>query len=128
MAYFTLHRDYRLISAIGHSVQFRKDEPTYVPPALHKDVQAIGAVPVDDAEVESILGEEKEVKPEVAQEERHRQLLDAFKVLQDRNQRGDFTGQGIPAIKALKTLITDFEPAKVEVENLWHLYLDEQSV
>lgn len=126
MAFFTLHRDYRLISALGHSIQFKKDEPVYVPPALHKDVQAIGAVPVE-GDVESILGEEKEVKPEVAQEERHRQLLDAFKVLQDRNQRGDFTGQGIPSIKALKTIITDFEPAKAEVENLWHLYLDEQN-
>lgn len=126
MAFFTLHRDYRLISALGHSIQFKKDEPVYVPPALHKDVQAIGAVPVE-GDVESILGEEKEVKPEVAQEERHRQLLDAFKVLQDRNQRGDFTGQGIPSVKALKTIITDFEPAKAEVENLWHLYLDEQN-
>lgn len=126
MAFFTLHRDYRLISALGHSIQFKKDEPVYVPPALHKDVQAIGAVPVE-GDVESILGEEKEVKPEVAQEERHRQLLDAFKVLQDRNQRGDFTGQGIPSLKALKTIITDFEPAKAEVENLWHLYLDEQN-
>lgn len=126
MAFFTLHRDYRLISALGHSIQFKKDEPVYVPPALHKDVQAIGAVPVE-GDVESILGEEKEVKPEVAQEERHRQLLDAFKLLQDRNQRGDFTGQGIPSIKALKTIITDFEPAKAEVENLWHLYLDEQN-
>lgn len=126
MAFFTLHRDYRLISALGHSIQFKKDEPVYVPPALHKDVQAIGAVPVE-GDVESILGEEKEVKPEVAQEERHRQLLDAFKLLQDRNQRGDFTGQGIPSLKALKTIITDFEPAKAEVENLWHLYLDEQN-
>ena len=126
MAFFTLHRDYRLISALGHSIQFKKDEPVYVPPALHKDVQAIGAVPVE-GDVESILGEEKEVKPEVAQEERHRQLLDAFKLLQDRNQRGDFTGQGIPSVKALKTIITDFEPAKAEVENLWHLYLDEQN-
>lgn len=127
MAYFTLHRDFRFISALGHTVQFRKGEPTFVAPALHKEVQAFGAEPVDAAEVESILGEEQEQKPEVAQEERHRQLLDAFKALQERNQRGDFTGQGIPAIKALKTLITDFEPAKAEVENLWHLYLDEQN-
>ena len=127
MAYFTLHRDHRFISALGHSVQFRKNEPVYVPPALHKEVQAFGAKPVDAAEVESILGEEQEQKPEVAQEERHRQLLDAFKALQERNARGDFTGQGIPSIKALKTLITDFEPAKAEVENLWHLYLDEQN-
>ena len=69
MAYFTLHRDHRFISALGHSVQFRKNEPVYVPPALHKEVQAFGAEPVDAAEVESILGEEQEQKPEVAQEE-----------------------------------------------------------
>lgn len=125
MAYFTLHRDYRFISPIGHTIQFRKGEPTYVPPALHKDVQAFGAEPVNDSEVESILGDEPKQKDEVPMEERHRQLLDAFKALQERNARGDFTGQGIPSLTALKKIITDFEPAKAEVENLWHQYLDE---
>lgn len=125
MAYFTLHRDYRFISGVGHTIQFHKGEPTYVQPALHKDVQAFGAVPADDAEVESILGSEPVKPPEVPLEERHRQLLDAFKVLQERNDRDDFTGQGIPSIKALKKIVTDFVPSKDEVENLWHNYLNE---
>lgn len=126
MAHFTLHRDYRFISAIGHTVQFTKNEPVYVPPALHREVQAFGAIPVDD-DVESVLGEAKAVKPEVPLEERHRQLLDAFKMLQERNEREDFTGQGIPAMKTLKKIITDFEPTKAEVENLWHQYIAEQN-
>lgn len=125
MAHFKLHRDYRFISAIGHTIQFLKDTPVYVPPGLHKDVQAFGAVPVDDADVESILGEAVVTAPEVPLEERHRQLLDAFKVLQDRNAREDFTGQGIPAIKVLKTMVDGFVPTKDEVENLWHNYLNE---
>ena len=124
MAMFTLHRDYRFISAVGHSIQFVKDEPVYVPPALHRDVQAFGAVPTEEG-VESVLGEEAAAPPEVPLEERHRQLLDAFKLLQDRNERGDFTGQGVPSIQALKKVITDFAPEKKEVENLWHQYLEQ---
>ena len=127
MAMFSLHRDYRFISAIGHTIQFNKGVPTYVPPALHKDVQAFGAVPVE-GDVESILGDEEAKKPEVPMEERHRQLLEAFRTLQERNSRGDFTGQGLPSLPALKKLISDFEPDKKEVENLWHLYVEQQAV
>lgn len=127
MAMFKLHRDYRFISAVGNSVQFRKDEPTFVPPQLHKEVQGFGAVPCDPEEVASILGEEPVAAPQLSVDERHRQLLDVFKLLQDRNARGDFTGQGIPSIIALKKLITDFEPEKKEVENLWHMYIEEQA-
>lgn len=126
MALFQLHRDYRFIATTGHSIQFTKGVPVYVPPVLHKEVQMFGAVPVE-GDVESVLGEEAPAKDEVPVEERTRQLLDAFKQLQDRNERGDFTGQGIPSLPALKKLITDFTPDKKEVENLWHLYVEEHA-
>ena len=42
-----------------------------------------------------------------------------------RNERGDFTGQGIPAIPALKKLV-EFSPEKKEVETLWTHFIEEQ--
>jgi len=126
MAMFQLHRRYLFIATSGHSIQFEKNTPVYVPPVLHKAVQAFGAIPVDEG-VESVLDEEAVKKEEVPMEERNRQLIDAFKALQERNGRGDFTGQGIPALPALKKIITDFDPDKKEVEALWHLYIEDQN-
>ena len=107
MAMFTLHRNYRFISDTGHSIYFEKGVPTHVPPVLHRAVQAFGAIPVED-DVESVL-------------------IDAFKKLQEHNGRGDFTGQGIPSITALKKIIIDFDPDKKEVEALWQLYIEDQN-
>lgn len=126
MAMFTLHRNYRFISDTGHSIYFEKGVPTHVPPVLHRAVQAFGAIPVE-GDVESILGDEATKKQEVPMEERNRQLIDAFKKLQEHNGRGDFTGQGIPSVTALKKIIIDFDPDKKEVEALWQLYIEDQN-
>ena len=53
-------------------------------------------------------------------------FVQAFKTLQGRNERGDFTGQGIPAIPALKKLV-EFSPEKKEVETLWTHFIEEQA-
>lgn len=118
MPEFTLNRDHLHISKLGHTVQFIKGEKVFVPPALKAEVIAIGAVPADgDTDV-------LEDKPEVTQftaEEREEELLAAFKLLKERNERGDFTGQGIPAIPALAKIV-GFKPEKKEVEALWEKF------
>ena len=120
---FILNRNHRLISLTGHTVQFMKGEPVFVPPALKAEAIAIGAQPVDgDTDV---LEEEKEVI-ELTPEERTEALIKAFKVLQGRNERGDFTGQGVPAIPALRKLV-EFAPEKKEVETLWTSFLESQA-
>lgn len=123
MSEFVLNRNHRLISLTGHTVQFMKGEPVFVPPALKAEAIAIGAQPVDgDTDV---LEEEKEVI-ELTPEERTEALIKAFKVLQGRNERGDFTGQGVPAIPALRKLV-EFAPEKKEVETLWTSFLESQA-
>ena len=123
MSEFVLNRNHRLISLTGHTVQFVKGEPVFVPPALKAEAIAIGAQPVDgDTDV---LEEEKEVI-ELTPEERTEALIKAFKVLQGRNGRGDFTGQGVPAIPALRKLV-EFAPEKKEVETLWTSFLESQA-
>lgn len=120
---FTLNRNHRLISLTGHTIQFVKGEPVAVPAALKAEVIAIGAQPVDGNT--DVLDEEKEVV-ELTAEEREEQLVKAFKALQGRNERGDFTAQGVPSIAALKKIV-EFAPEKKEVETLWVSYLEEQA-
>ena len=120
---FILNRNHRLISLTGHTIQFVKGEPVTVPAALKAEVIAIGAQPVDGNT--DVLDEEKEVI-ELTAEEREEQLVKAFKELQGRNKRGDFTAQGVPSIPALKGLV-EFAPEKKEVETLWTHFIEEQA-
>jgi len=120
---FILNRNHRHISATGHTIQFKKGEPTFVPVGLKAEVIAIGAQPVDG---NTDVLEEEVVVVELTAEERQEQLIKAFKTLQERNERGDFTAQNIPSITALKKLV-EFAPEKKEVETLWVSYLEEQA-
>lgn len=117
MAHFTLNRNHTHRSTLGRVINFVKDEPVYVPPELHKEVAAIGATRADGEKTE-ILDAEKEVAKQYTPDERRTELFLAFAKLAGRQARGDFTGQGIPSIPALKKLI-EFEPEKREVEELW---------
>lgn len=123
MSEFTLNRNYTLISKTGHVVLFKKGEPTYVPQECKAEAIAIGAQPTDGNT--DVLADEV-VVVELTAEEREEQLIKAFKTLQGRNERGDFTGQGIPAIPALKKLV-EFSPEKKEVETLWTHFIEEQA-
>ena len=123
MPEFILNRNHRLISITGHSVQFVKGTPVYVPPELKAEVIAIGAQPVDG---NTDVLEDEQVIVELTAEERGELLIKAFKVLQERNGRGDFTGQGMPAIPALKKIV-EFTPEKKEVETLWTHFIEEQA-
>lgn len=120
---FILNRNHRLISLTGHTIQFVKGEPVSVPPALKAEAIAIGAQPVDG---DTDVLDEEEVVVELTAEERTEALIKAFKVLQERNERGDFTAQGVPSITALKKIV-EFAPEKKEVETIWVSYLEEQA-
>lgn len=123
MSEFVLNRNHTLISTTGHAVRFNKGEPTWVPAIVRAEAIAIGAQPVDGNT--DVLGDE-EVVIELTAEERREQLIKAFKTLQERNGRGDFTGQGVPALPALKKLV-EFEPDKKEVETLFIQFREEQA-
>lgn len=125
MSEFVLNRNYTHRSTSGHIINFIKGEPVYVPPVCRREVTMIGAVSMDEAI--DVLDPEKEQKPDVTPDERREALIKAFKFLQERNHRGDFTGQGAPSISALKKIVEDFEIDKKEVEELWTAYREEQN-
>lgn len=125
MALFVLHRNHVHASRMGHVIAFKKGDPTYVPPECRKEVVQIGAIPVDEEGQVDLLDPEKvEVLP-LSAEERQEQLLVAFALLEERNRRRDFTGQGLPSLTALAGII-DFEVSKKEVEDLWRSYREDK--
>ena len=126
MSEFVLHRNHTHRSTSGHILNFVKDVPLYVPPVCRKEVVMFGAVPLD--EPVELLDPEKEQKPEVLPDDRREALIKAFKFLEARNARGDFSGQGSPSVAALKKIIDDFDIDKKEVEEVWQAYREEQAV
>lgn len=124
MSEFVLNRNHTHRSGTGHMIRFEKDVPTYVPPECRKEVLMFGAVSMDGDN--NILDPELQEVPELSDDERSAQLIAAFKVLQARNSRDDFTGQGVPSVSALKKIV-DFTLDRKEVEILWREYVEEQN-
>ena len=83
MPYFVLNRNYAL-QGHGHSINFVKGDPCWVPVALVKEAVGIGAECLDDEPVQ-VLEPEKEVEPELSFEERETLMFAAFDQILARN-------------------------------------------
>lgn len=118
MPFFTLHRNYILRTTKGHSIEFKKGEPAWVPPLCVSDAVAIGAVSEEDVDV---IGEEEKPVVTISVEDRQAKLFAAFDSLLARNERGDFTASGLPHVKKLEAIV-DFEVSNRERDELWQQY------
>jgi hypothetical protein len=116
MPEFVLNRDYTMRTLYGHVIDFKKGQPTYVPPICAREAAAIGAEGVD-GKVDVLDPEEQPVIP-MSPEDREESIIAAFKVMQERNERNDFTASGGPSIKALEKIL-EFDVDKREVDTLW---------
>ena len=108
----------------GHSINFTKGEPCWVPTALIPAAIAIGAECID----EEVSALPPEVAPEVelTVEERETLLIAAFDQMvartgQSDEYREDFNGQGLPNVKALEK-ITGFMPSSKERNEAFQKY------
>lgn len=117
-----LNRNYILDTTKGHSVAFKKDVPTHVPPAIYREALAIGAIPPD--------GEEPMVKEEVKTDnapsdpaERAPLILEAIEKLVAENARDNFTAAGSPTVDAVSKLV-GFKVQGKEVAPVWQTYHD----
>lgn len=99
---FTLDRDLTHASVLGHTVKFKKDEPTHVPAPLYREVQALGAVPDDEDEMPAAGGNPNEPKDPA---KRYSELVGAFEALTLRNNREDFTAGGTPHLRPLAEVL-----------------------
>lgn len=115
MARFTLHRNYILRSTNGRSVEFRKGEPTYVPPLCVQEAISIGAVPEEGMDS---VDPEKQEKATLTPEQRKAAVFAAFTTMAGRGERADYSASGVPNIKRLPAL-TGFELTTTERDTFW---------
>lgn len=99
---FALHRDRTICTTLGHSIQFKKGELTYVPPEAHNDVIAVGAIPEEELpEPEQAASSNEPNDPA----ERRAAVYDAFEAVILRNNRDDFAASGSPNAKVLNDIL-----------------------
>jgi hypothetical protein len=123
MPQYTLHRDYVLATTKGIRIAFEKDKPVYVPPHAVPDVVAIGALAVDGAPVDLTGEPEPKPQPEADATKRQADILEAIKMICERNQRLDFAASGAPKEAAIAKL-TGYEVSRKERDLAWQAYHD----
>lgn len=99
---YTSYRDITVASTCGLSIELKKGEPKFCPPAMHDELLALGCVP------ESAPPEPDENAPPSAPTEagaRYTALTKAFEVIALRNQREDFNAAGVPHAAVLAKVL-----------------------
>lgn len=120
---FIMRRDRTVVSALGHAIEFKKGEPTHVPPALHREVLDAGAEPVDGDSEEIRADAPKPNSNEPTEPaEREKQILEAMELLATENKRENFTAAGLPHAKALASVL-GWSPADKERDILWAKFI-----
>lgn len=120
MPEYVLNRNYTLRTLTGHSVRFEKGVPTFVPKLIEREAQMIGAERVDGDAPDMLDPEKPEVVP-MAPDVRVEQIRTAFELLVERNEPGDFTGAGVPSVKAVERIV-GFDVDRKEVGEIWASY------
>lgn len=118
MPNYTLNRNHIHRSLFG-VVSFEKGKPSWVVPMLEKEIIAIGGERVD-GEVVDPLDPVKEEYVAPTPAERFAALEDAFDTLIARNEPKEFTGAGVPTVKAVEKIV-GFDVDRTEIE---HAYAD----
>lgn len=118
---FTLSRNLTVASVSGHSVAFKKGEPTFVPKSMHHEVLALGAQPAD-ATVDDIQFDDQPKGPETIVPADPAERAELIKMtladIKTRNVREEFTATGKPKAKVVATAL-GFEVAAREIDELW---------
>lgn len=114
---FILSRDRVYSSTMGHSIDFKKGVPTFVPPALYAEVQAIGAIPEEELPEPIAPVSSEPTDPNKRAEE----ILAGIEALVERNAREDFAASGAPHVRALNVIL-GWKPTPQERDQLWARY------
>jgi len=116
--YVMPHRSHTFRSKLGHAVRFEKGVPVHVPPALVRDVVAIGAIKVEGDTPDPLAPEAPQ--PTVpTDEERAHELRQALMLIREGNNPNDFTAAGVPTVKAVAGLSGLRDITAVEIKDAW---------
>lgn len=111
---FVLNRTKTIASTLGHTIEFIKGNPTFVPREMWPEVQAIGAIPEEDLP-EVVRADTKEPQDPA---ERKAAIFAGFTQLVLGAKRDSFTGTGVPHAKSLGAQI-GFMVDNKERDALW---------
>ena len=95
---FIMLRNRVVVSTLGHAIEFKKNEPVFVPREMYDAVIAAGAVPEEEIPEDELPPKSNEP---TAADERELALFIAFETIVSRGKREDFTAGGLPHTKAL---------------------------
>lgn len=125
---FVLHRTFSMRTLHGHTINFEKGKPTYVPPPCIKDAIEIGAIPTEGSY--DIIPADAEVAEDLSNDQRASRMFDAFEKMTLRTgteeTREDFNAQGLPNIKALAKL-AGFTPTTKERNEVFQRWREEKA-
>lgn len=119
---FITTRDKTHASTQGHTIEFKKGIPTFVPKELWAEVQAIGAVPEDELP-ETVKAATAEPDDPIARKDL---IFAGFKALVEGAQRESFSAVGTPHVKAIAAQIGFVLDAK-ERDTLWQEFKAQDS-
>lgn len=119
MPEFVLNRTHTLRTTNG-VISFTKGKPTMVPASMVRDVVGIGGVSADGADVDTSEPVAPS-KPVIQGIERQDELYAAFGLIAEKNDSKDFTGQGVPTVKAVEKIVS-FDVDRSEVVDAWAAY------
>lgn len=126
MSEFVLQRDRVIRTTTGHSIEFKKGVPVYVPPGAVRAAMDAGAVPIAD---DFVGGEDEDARPVMSAEAvdpvaRKAKILEVLDTVVKRNDRDDFSAAGKPHVKAISEL-AGFKVDKKELELAWAEYMNQ---
>ena len=116
MALMIMQRDF-VIKTLGHSIPFKTGKEQWVPPECHGEAMKFGAVPVN-ADDDLQLEKAPERPKVITGADRDEALNDACKYLQQINNTDDFGANGLPKVKALKSIV-GFDVSSAERDATW---------
>lgn len=120
-----LNRNYVLATTKGHTIAFKKGEPTYVPASVYQDAIAIGAQPEDGSDP-NVLKDEKPGTAPADPAERNPLILAVIEKLVAGNERKDFTAAGSPTVKAVEREL-GFDVDAREIATVWQEYHEKKA-
>lgn len=112
---FVSNRDITVGGTQGYAIEFKKGVPQEVPKRMWEECMNKGILPEDDLPEEAAAPIGTVPDDEAVVEAR---ILDAFKTIVARQQRGDFTGSGYPSVAAVSQLV-GFPADRKMVAPIW---------
>lgn len=97
---FILNRDKTLASLMGHTIAFKKGEPTHVPRECVQEALAIGAVPEEE-----IVEDKPAGGAPTNPDERKEAVFNAFEKIILGNSPNDFTAGNAPKASAVSRVV-----------------------